>query len=264
MEGSGWVSIVKPIGTFPDEAPETTDDRLLDQRVIYRQPATGLRAAVDPVLLAAAIPARPGDLLFEGGTGAGAAMLCVAARVPAVRGIGLDKDPALVCLARSNAMANGWQDLMFLAADIGASPVIGPVDHAFANPPYHAESGTASPSAARDQAKRMAPDTLAVWIAALARPLRHRGTLTLILPPRLLEQTFLAARGAGINIETIFPVWPKAGRAARFLLIQGRRNGRSPLVMAAGLTLHEADGTFRAEARSILRDGQPLTMRDPR
>jgi tRNA1(Val) A37 N6-methylase TrmN6 len=246
----------------PDAVADVTEDRLLGQRVIYRQPRHGFRAAIDPVLLAAAIPARAGDLLLEGGSGAGAALLCVAARVAGVRGVGIERDAGLCHLARSNAMANGWSDLAFVAADIAASPVSGPVDHAFANPPYHAESGTRSPSPAREAAKRLEPDMLAVWVAALARPLRHRGTLTLILPPWLLEQTFQAMRGASINVETIFPIWPKQDRAARFLLVQGRRGGRSPLIMARGLTLHGEDGAFRPEARAILREGRPLDLRD--
>ncbi len=49
-----------------------TEDHLLGGRVRYTQPRDGLRAAIDPILLAAAVPARPGDRLLEGGTGAGA------------------------------------------------------------------------------------------------------------------------------------------------------------------------------------------------
>lgn len=247
MEGTGRVRAVS-----------VTEDTLLGGRVRYRQAAEGLRASLDPVLLAAAIPAKAGETLLEGGTGAGAALLCVAARVPGVRGIGIDIDPAQVALARGNALENGWPDLDFIAADLAACPVRGPVDHAFANPPYHAAGGTASPSAAREVAKRMGTDTLAVWSAALARPLRHRGTLTLILPPGLLEPALTALRAAGAPGEMVFPIWPKAGRPARFVLVRGRKNGRAPLAVASGLTLHEASGAFREEAEAVLRHAAAL------
>jgi tRNA1Val (adenine37-N6)-methyltransferase len=95
----------------------------LGGRVEYVQPRQGFRATIDPVLLAAAIPAAPGDRVLEGGTGAGAALLCLAARVPGISGLGIDRDPGLLRLARANAAANGRPDLIFAAADLAASPI---------------------------------------------------------------------------------------------------------------------------------------------
>ena len=42
---------------------ETTEDRFLDGRLTVLQPKTGYRAATDPVLMAAAVPARRGQRL---------------------------------------------------------------------------------------------------------------------------------------------------------------------------------------------------------
>ncbi|MCC7428595.1 MAG: methyltransferase, partial [Alphaproteobacteria bacterium] len=52
-----------------------SEDRLLGGRVVLRQPVRGYRAAIDPVLLAAFVPARAGEHVLEGGIGAGAAAL---------------------------------------------------------------------------------------------------------------------------------------------------------------------------------------------
>ena len=53
-------------------APEDlTQDRFLDGRLTVSQPRKGYRAAMDPVLLAAACPARPGQSVLELGCGAG-------------------------------------------------------------------------------------------------------------------------------------------------------------------------------------------------
>jgi|HubBroStandDraft_1064217.scaffolds.fasta_scaffold43586_1 tRNA1Val (adenine37-N6)-methyltransferase len=243
-------------------SPNTlTADTLLGGRVKYLQPREGLRASLDPVLLAAAIPAHPGDRVLEGGTGAGAALLCLAARVAGVRGLGVDRDPDLISLAAANAAANAWPELEFATADLEASPIDGPFDHTFANPPYHTAGGTRSPSAARDAAKRAEPGLLPMWVEALSRPLRHRGTLTLILPPALLETAIVAMRDADAPVEWAFPIWPKAGQPARFVLVRGRKHGRSLLVLASGLILHEATGAFRPEAEAILRDGAALPSR---
>ena len=239
-----------------------TSDHLLGGRVAYLQPRDGFRAAIDPVLLAAAVPAEAGQRVLEGGTGAGAALLCLAARVPDISGLGIDCDPGLLQLAQANAAANARPGLLFAAGDLAASPIGGEFDHAFANPPYHAADGTPSPSNARDAAKRSAPGQLSVWVEALCRPLRHRGTLTLILPPRLLEPALKAMRDVKTPAECIFPIWPKQGHPARLLLVQGRRNGRSPLMLAYGLVLHTETGAFRPEADLVLRAAGALRLGD--
>ncbi len=97
---------------------EVTQGHLLGGRVRYAQPRSGFRSGIEPVLLAAAIPARPGERVLEAGSGAGAALLCLAARVAGISGLGVERDPALVEIAASNAAANGWGELAFLAADI--------------------------------------------------------------------------------------------------------------------------------------------------
>ncbi|MSP00771.1 MAG: hypothetical protein EXR07_06950 [Acetobacteraceae bacterium] len=243
-----------------DHRGAVTADHLLGGRVRYTQPRDGLRAAIDPVLLAAAIPAKAGERVFEGGTGAGAALLCLAARVEGLRGTGIDRAPLLVRLARANAIANGWPGLGFAVGDLNACPVGGTMDHAFANPPYHAPGGSRSPSDGREAAKRSSPGLLSIWAAALARPLRHRGTLTFILAPWLLEAALMAFRDAQVPVETVFPVWPMKGREARLILVRGRKNGRAHLRFASGLILHTDTGAFRPEAEAILRGGAALCL----
>ena len=53
---------------------DLTEDAFLDGRVRLLQPRKGYRAATDPVLLAAAVAAKPGDKVLDIGCGAGAAL----------------------------------------------------------------------------------------------------------------------------------------------------------------------------------------------
>ncbi len=133
---------------------EATAGSLLGGRVRYDQPRDGYRTGVEPVLLAAAVPARAGDRVLEGGCGAGAALLCRAHRVPGIVGIGIERDLALVSLARGNA---DDATLTFIVADLLEARPDGVFDHAMANPPWHLAAATASPDAGRDAAKRGAP-----------------------------------------------------------------------------------------------------------
>lgn len=251
------------VGSLPKpESSDTdiTEGHLLGGRVRYAQPRRGFRSGLEPVLLAAAIPARPGDRVLEGGTGAGAGLLCVAARVAGITGIGLERDPALAALARGNLALNGQVGLAIVTADLTAAVPCGPFDHAFANPPWHEPEGTGSPDRSRRSAKQATPGLLAAWMAALAAPLRSGGTLTLILPPARLAEAFRAASEVACAPTALFPFWPKPGRPAKLALFRGVKHGRSHCILHSGLILHDQADAFTLEAQAILRGGQQLRL----
>ena len=237
-----------------------THDHLLDGRIRYMQPAHGFRSGIEPIILAAAIPLRPGERLLEGGSGAGAALLCAAERVPDSIGVGIEADPALARLAQANADANSYKNVMFVAADMLVLPIAGRFDHACANPPYHGAGGTRSPVPGRDRAKTLPDGALDAWARALAGPLRHRGTLTFILPTPLLSLSMRAMEDAGCRIDAVLPLWPKIGLPAKLILIQAIKGGRGYPRLLPGLVLHEADGRFTAAASAILRSAAPLIL----
>lgn len=237
-----------------------TRGHLLGGRVRYAQPRDGFRSGIEPVLLAGAVPAMPGDHILEAGSGAGATLLCVAARVRGVHGVGVEQDAALATLAEENAAANGWPALHFTVGDIATLSLSGSFDHACANPPYHPPAGTRSPDAGRDVAKRGTDGLLAAWSRALAKMLRPRGTLTYIVPSALLPQAVAAFADAGCQPSAMLPLWPKAGRPAKLMMLHGVKGGRSPFRVLPGLVLHTADGSFTSEAEAILRDAAPLNL----
>lgn len=240
-----------------------TEGYLLGGRVRHDQPAEGFRSGIEPVLLAAAIPARQGDHVLEAGTGAGAALLCLAQRAGGVVGIGVEREPALAVLARDNARLNQFDTLAFIAADVARLPLIGPFDHAFANPPYHLTPGTRSSTVTRDRAKRGEPALLTAWADALASRLRPRGTLTFILPAAHLPICLGAMTAAGCGVALVIPLWPRMDRPARLVIVQAVRGGRMATVLHPGLILHQGDGSFTFQADAILRRGKGLFEAEP-
>ncbi len=231
---------------------------LLDGRVRYAQPVGGYRTGLEPVLLAAAVPARAGERVLELGTGAGAGLLCLAARVPGVFGVGVERDPAQAALAAGNLAANEFGGLSVVTADVLAWRADGLFDHAFANPPWHDAAGTASPVAGRVSAKRADAGLLAGWAAVMARALRPRGTLSLILPAANLAEGVAALSDAGCAEIRLVPLWPRLGTPAKIIILQGFYQGRGGCSVSAGLVLHEADGGFTAAADAVLRGGAAL------
>lgn len=239
---------------------DTTAGTLLGGRVLYRQPAQGHRTGIEPVLLAASVPARPGDRVLEAGLGAGAGLLCLAARVPGLHGTGVELDPDTAALARGNLRDNGLPDWPVLDMDVLALRAPGAFDHAYANPPWHDPAGTRSPEGRRVLARQAGEAGIERWAAALAASVRPGGTVTLILPGAAAARGLGALHGAGCGGLALLPLWPKAGRDARLAVVQGRRGSRGPDRVASGLVLHCGDGAYTPEADAVLRGGMALTV----
>ncbi len=242
-----------------EPATELTHGHLLGGRIRYAQPARGFRSGIEPVLLAAAVPARPGQHVLEAGTGAGAGLLCLAARVQGIGGFGLERDPELARIARANLQANGCDAIQIESADVTSWQPRLAFDHVFSNPPWHAENCTPSPDSARDRAKRATAGLPGAWVRGLARALKSRGTLTLILPVSGLAEWMEALSGNDCGAPTLLPLWPRIGRPAKLVLLHAIKGGRGPSRLLAGLVLH-ADGGFTPAAEAVLRDGQPLSF----
>lgn len=236
-----------------------TEGTLLGGRVRYAQFEGAYRTGIEPVLLAACVPAAPGETVLEAGTGAGAGLLCLAARVPGLQGLGLERDPAQAALAAANFAANGHDGLRAAAVDLLGWTPDAAYDHAFANPPWHEPEATPSPHAARDAAKRAAPGLLAAWAAALAGALRPRGTLSLIIPAAQLAAGTAALQAAKCGGITLVPLWPRAGEPAKLVILRGVRLGRGPAAVLPGLALHGAEG-YTEETENLLRQAVALAL----
>jgi tRNA1Val (adenine37-N6)-methyltransferase len=236
---------------------ELTRGTLLGGRVRHDQPVGGHRTGIEPVLLAAAVRAHAGERVLEGGTGVGTALLCLATRVAGIEGVGIERDAALVAVARANAAANGFDALTFIAGALGDG-VDGPFDHAMANPPWHAAEGTASPDPGRETARRGESGLIEAWAKALVAPVRDRGTLTFVTAAAQLAECLSALTAARCGSPTVFPLWPKDGKPAKLVMVRGVKGGRGPCRLLPGLILHRLDGRYTEAAEAVLRDGAAL------
>lgn len=243
-----------------------SDDTLLGGRVRLKQPKAGYRAAIDPVLLAAAVPAGAGETVLDVGAGAGAATLCLATRVPDCRIVGIEMQRELARLATENAALNGVGDRVeVLVGDLMQPPprlAPGSFDHVMSNPPHH-EAGRVerSPDDAKALAAIEGTADLAAWVGFCIRMVKPRGTITIVHRADRLDALIAHLYGKAGAI-VVFPLWPDAtgGRPARRVIVQARKGAATPAVLAPGLALHEADGRYTPGAEAILRDAAAIEL----
>jgi len=239
-------------------------DFLLGGRVRLLQPDDGYRAAIDPVFLAAFTAAREGERVLDAGTGTGAAALCLAARLPDVSVVGLEQRADAAAFARRNAALNGLEDrVSVVEGDLLAPPDVlrhGSFDRVMMNPPYlRADAASPPPGAWKAAANVEGAARLPDWLRFADAMLKPRGVVTLVHRADRLDDILAALRGR-FGALVVAPLWPKAGQEARRVLVAARKGVRSPARLTAGVTVHEADGRYTAEAERILRGAAALEL----
>ncbi|MEQ1718103.1 MAG: methyltransferase [Hyphomicrobium sp.] len=255
----------------PSVTGPVTDDVFLGDRLVVRQPRHGYRAGIDAVLLAASVRLAPDDAatLLDIGAGAGTVGLCAAARLPDLRAVLLEREPALVAMAGGNITANGLAGrVRAVAGSITASATdlaaLGLAANSFsqcvANPPYHdEEAGTPARDALKAASHAMPADALDDWARFMARMVRPGGRATMIHKADALPR-LLAVLAPRFGALAVFPVFPRAGEDAIRVIVSGIKGSRAPMTLRAGLVLHGAGQDFTDETSAILRGGGALEI----
>jgi tRNA1(Val) A37 N6-methylase TrmN6 len=203
-------------------------------------------------------------VILDVGCGTGAAMLCLAARVPLCRIVGLELQRDLTRLAGDNVALNGMADrVSVIVGDLLRPPPRlnpGTFDHVMANPPFIARGrGTPPPLATKAAATIEGDASLADWVRFALVMVRDKGSLTFVHRADRIDALlgYLAGRAGEV---VVFPLWPASGRDASRVLVRARKQIASPARIAPGLVLHEADGRFTAAADAVLRGGETLAL----
>lgn len=240
-------------------------DAFLGGRLHLWQPRQGYRAGVDPVLLAASVPAIAGQSVLELGCGAGAATLCLGARVQGLALTGLEVQQSYADLARRNAEENQIA-VDVITGDLARMPAAlraRRFDHVIANPPYFDRgSSTSSRDAGREVA--MGEDTvLDAWVKTAAKRCAPKGYVTFIHRVERLPE-LLRLMDARLGSIQALPLIPREGRSAKLVILRGRKGGHAAFRLHPGMVMHAgaehrpSKENYTAAMTSVLREGQAL------
>lgn len=240
---------------------ETTHDIFLKGALTIEQPSKGYRAGTDAVLLAAAAAAIPVQRVLEVGCGVGTALLSLASlRADSTLQLtGLEKDEAAWSLALANAARNDVRgEVNFVQGDVlaPAEVLLGQFDLVFSNPPYFDDDQAIRDPDVSRQAAYILGAPLDAWIKGMLAMAKPKGRFLMIHRADRLPDILAALRGKAGDIG-ICPVRPRAGDAAKRVIVSARKGSRAPLRLLAGIDMHPpvGEGRFSADYQAICDGG---------
>jgi len=214
-------------------------------------------------MLAAAIPARAGDSVIEGGLGSAGAALCLAKRVEGISVIGIEQQPDMLAYAERNiAFNNMGSSILAELGDItDLSKNEGMYDHVMINPPY-LEDGKAirPPVETKGLAHMEKSASLKDWVRFCVFKAKNKGTVTIIYRADRVDEV-IAHLHRRVGELKIMPLWPRTGAPAKRVIIQGRKGMRGAAAILPGLVLHGNIDRYTPEAKKILWDGEALDLK---
>lgn len=253
---------------FPTDHPRLgalSIDAFLGGLVQIAQPLKGYRAGVDPVLLAASVPAQAGDTVLELGCGGGVASLCLGQRVPGLYLTGIEVQPEYADIATQNADRNSLEfavhvaDINELPAEVKAQRF----NHVLANPPYYDRARSVPSNDIGRETGLGGPTPLAKWVSVASKRLAPKGYLHFVQRADRLPELMSAIHQHLGSIE-LQPLYARSGRDGHLVLIRAKKEGRADFRLHAPIVMHQGaehggnDKNYNEIIESVLRHGAAL------
>ena len=230
----------------------TSCDEILRGRLRLLQPQTGPRVNLDTILLSSWVKFRSGHSRFlEAGCASGAISLLLALRFRNIHVTGIEIQPDLVDLAKTNAENNALADrVTFIHGDLRDKDILPReyYDVLVVNPPYESPSGgRPSPDISRHTARHelsCTPDDVA---ELAARVLKSRGRLFAVFTAKRLDVFTASMRNHGITPKRIRFVHPYSGSEAGIFLIECVKAGGEGIIVLPPLYVRDKNGEYTRE-----------------
>lgn len=237
---------------------DITTDTFFDGRLQVSQSRRGYRFSIDAVLLAHQIKPRQGDVrVVDFGTGCGILPLLLAYRHVALNFSGIEIQPSLVQLARTNVRANDLgHRIQIIEADL---QLVNPqmlgfsADLVVSNPPFRTPaSGRINPDQERALARHEIALTLEGLLRAVRRVLKTGGYFWTIYPTQRLPELISTMQVLNIEPKYLRMIHSRENCNAKLVLIAGVKAGLAGLAVGPPLVIYDNAGQYSEAVQAML------------
>ncbi len=211
--------------------------------------------SIDAVLLArfTYIPVTKGTIIdLCSGNGIIPLVLSTRSRVPIT---GIELQPRLADMARRSAQYNNLDHkLRFIEGDVRNKNIIdniGQADLVTCNPPYFATTGQNewNDNPYFTNARHERNGTLTDMVEAASQLVKQKGKVSMVLRPERLSELMEAYRKYRLEPKRLKCIYPKEGKNANIVLLEGMKDGKPGLTCLPPLTVYTEDGKYTEEFR---------------
>jgi tRNA1Val (adenine37-N6)-methyltransferase len=227
-----------------NESPHETLDALRAGGVEILQPRDGYRFSLDPLLLCAFAEIGARARVCDLGTGSGVMPLLLAKAGKGREFVGIELQADLAERARRSVTLNGLEErIRIVRADLRDLPgefAAASCDVVLTNPPYRKpSSGRVAPGVERGAARFELAGGLTDFLRTAAFLLNNGGRFYLIYLAERLAELCDEMRTFRLEPKRLRMVHSRAGEPAKLVLVEGRRNARPGLTVAAPLIVYK-------------------------
>lgn len=235
-----------------------TLDALFGGRLYFIQSKRGYRFSVDALLLAGLSGASGARRVVDLGCGTGVVGIILAGLGLVDTVVGVEIQAGLSDMAQRNVAINGLEERVKIVradlrdADIGLEP--GSFDLALANPPFREpDSGRVNPDEERALARHEIVGSLQDFLLAAGRLLEAGAGFSAIYPARRLAHAAMAARDAGFELKTLWPIFSRPDEPGRLFVFTATKGGSPGVELMPPFYIYGRSGEYSGEMETFLR-----------
>lgn len=221
-----------------------------------KQPRSGYRYTLDPILLAHFVRLNGRESVMDLGTGSGIIPLILCHRYPHLTLWGMEIQDRLAALARTNIIDNNLDGrVTIIHGDLAHPPSLPPrgsMDHVLANPPYipH-KAGRLNPSDEKAVARHEIRVNLDQVISSASYLLKDAGRLSLVFPHNREQELFAKLKDAGFSPQTLRRVHPLAQGPCKRILVESIKHHKASLSVLSPLVIFQAKNQYSDEVKKM-------------
>lgn len=234
-------------------------DSLFNNRIMIRQPVSGYRFSIDPVLLCHFVTPQQGDHILDLGTGCGVIPLILAYRygsaINSVTGIEIQTDLAHLAMDNIRPYASTIKIHHGDLTELCINELRNSADLVVSNPPYtRAESGRLNPDNGKAIARHELKVTLDSLIRSAAASLKNNGRFAAIYPQERLVDLLTTMRFHKIEPRRLRMVHARHGETALRVLIEGVFHGGPDITIEPPLNIYESSDCYSPEVKKMFQE----------